>query len=411
MLSNFPIAGKYGEYGGRFIPETLVPAVEELEVAYEKYKNDPDFRNELSYYLSQYAGRPTPLYFAKNLTSYVGGAKIYLKREDLLHGGAHKTNNTLGQGLLAKRMGKKRIIAETGAGQHGVGTAIASSVLGLNAEIYMGSKDIRRQNVNVFRMRLLGAQVHAVRSGTQTLKDAINEALRNWISNVETTYYLIGSVVGPHPYPMMVRDFQSIIGQEIRQQMKEISNGMPNAIVACVGGGSNAIGTFYPFIDDDEVLLYGVEAGGKGVHSPKHSATLSAGSKGILHGMLSYVLQDEFGQIQGTHSISAGLDYPGVGPEHALLMDVKRAKYVNCIDEDAVKAFLTLSKHEGIIPALEPSHAISYAMKLAKKMDKSESIVVTLSGRGDKDIGIILDYLKTKERQKKKHSTSKSKKQ
>jgi len=411
MLSNFPIAGKYGEYGGRFIPETLVPAVEELEVAYEKYKNDPDFRNELSYYLSQYAGRPTPLYFAKNLTSYVGGAKIYLKREDLLHGGAHKTNNTLGQGLLAKRMGKKRIIAETGAGQHGVGTAIASSVLGLNAEIYMGSKDIRRQNVNVFRMRLLGAQVHAVRSGTQTLKDAINEALRNWISNVETTYYLIGSVVGPHPYPMMVRDFQSIIGQEIRQQMKEISNGMPNAIVACVGGRSNAIGTFYPFIDDDEVLLYGVEAGGKGVHSPKHSATLSAGSKGILHGMLSYVLQDEFGQIQGTHSISAGLDYPGVGPEHALLMDVKRAKYVNCIDEDAVKAFLTLSKHEGIIPALEPSHAISYAMKLAKKMDKSESIVVTLSGRGDKDIGIILHYLKTKERQKKKHSTSRSKKQ
>lgn len=411
MLSNFPIAGKYGEYGGRFIPETLVPAVEELEVAYEKYKNDPDFRNELSYYLSQYAGRPTPLYFAKNLTSYVGGAKIYLKREDLLHGGAHKTNNTLGQGLLAKRMGKKRIIAETGAGQHGVGTAIASSVLGLNAEIYMGSKDIRRQNVNVFRMQLLGAQVHAVRSGTQTLKDAINEALRNWISNVETTYYLIGSVVGPHPYPMMVRDFQSIIGQEIRQQMKEISNGMPNAIVACVGGGSNAIGTFYPFIDDDEVLLYGVEAGGKGVHSPKHSATLSAGSKGILHGMLSYVLQDEFGQIQGTHSISAGLDYPGVGPEHALLMDVKRAKYVNCIDEDAVKAFLTLSKHEGIIPALEPSHAISYAMKLAKKMDKSESIVVTLSGRGDKDIGIILHYLKTKERQKKKHSTSRSKKQ
>jgi tryptophan synthase beta chain len=411
MLSNFPIAGKYGEYGGRFIPETLVPAVEELEVAYEKYKNDPDFRNELSYYLSQYAGRPTPLYFAKNLTSYVGGAKIYLKREDLLHGGAHKTNNTLGQGLLAKRMGKKRIIAETGAGQHGVGTAIASSVLGLNAEIYMGSKDIRRQNVNVFRMRLLGAQVHAVRSGTQTLKDAINEALRNWISNVETTYYLIGSVVGPHPYPMMVRDFQSIIGQEIRQQMKEISNGMPNAIVACVGGGSNAIGTFYPFIDDDEVLLYGVEAGGKGVHSPKHSATLSAGSKGILHGMLSYVLQDEFGQIQGTHSISAGLDYPGVGPEHALLMDVKRAKYVNCIDEDAVKAFLTLSKHEGIIPALEPSHAISYAMKLAKKMDKSESIVVTLSGRGDKDISIILHYLKTKERQKEKHSTSRSKKQ
>jgi tryptophan synthase beta chain len=411
MLSNFPIAGKYGEYGGRFIPETLVPAIEELEVAYEKYKNDPDFRNELSYYLSQYAGRPTPLYFAKNLTSYVGGAKIYLKREDLLHGGAHKTNNTLGQGLLAKRMGKKRIIAETGAGQHGVGTAIASSVLGLNAEIYMGSKDIRRQNVNVFRMQLLGAQVHAVRSGTQTLKDAINEALRNWISNVETTYYLIGSVVGPHPYPMMVRDFQSIIGQEIRQQMKEISNGMPNAIVACVGGGSNAIGTFYPFIDDDEVLLYGVEAGGKGVHSPKHSATLSAGSKGILHGMLSYVLQDEFGQIQGTHSISAGLDYPGVGPEHALLMDVKRAKYVNCIDEDAVKAFLTLSKHEGIIPALEPSHAISYAMKLAKKMDKSESIVVTLSGRGDKDIGIILHYLKTKERQKKKHSTSRSKKQ
>lgn len=397
-----PIDGRFGKYGGKYIPETLVPAVEELESAYEKYKKDPEFQDELSYYLTNYAGRPTPLYFAKNLSNSIGGAKIYLKREDLLHGGAHKTNNTLGQGLLAKRMGKKRIIAETGAGQHGVGTAIASAVLGLNAEIYMGAKDVERQKLNVFRMQLLGGKVHSVLSGSQSLKDAINEALRDWITNLQNTYYLIGSVVGPHPYPMMVRDFQSVIGQEIKQQMCGISNNLPNAIVACVGGGSNAIGTFSPFVDHPDVLLYGVEAGGQGIDTGKHSATLSAGSQGILHGMLSYLLQDEYGQIVDTHSISAGLDYPGVGPEHALLKDLKRAKYIECVDDDAIEAFLTLSRLEGIIPALEPSHAISYAMKLAKKMDKDDNIVVTLSGRGDKDVEVVLEYMKTKEKENKK---------
>jgi tryptophan synthase beta chain len=401
MGISYPIDGRFGKYGGKYIPETLVPAVEELESAYEKYKKDPEFQDELSYYLTNYAGRPTPLYFAKNLSESIGGAKIYLKREDLLHGGAHKTNNTLGQGLMAKRMGKKRIIAETGAGQHGVGTAIASAVLGLNAEIYMGAKDVERQKLNVFRMQLLGGKVHTVLSGSQSLKDAINEALRDWITNLQNTYYLIGSVVGPHPYPMMVRDFQSVIGQEIKQQMFEISNNLPNAIVACVGGGSNAIGTFSPFVDHSDVLLYGIEAGGQGIDTGKHSATLSAGSQGILHGMLSYLLQDEYGQIVDTHSISAGLDYPGVGPEHALLKDLKRAKYIECVDDDAIEAFLTLSRLEGIIPALEPSHAISYAMKLAKKMDKDDNIVVTLSGRGDKDVEVVLEYIKTKEKRTK----------
>ncbi len=404
-----PIDGRFGKYGGKYIPETLVPAVEELESAYEKYKKDPEFQDELSYYLTNYAGRPTPLYFAKNLSESIGGAKIYLKREDLLHGGAHKTNNTLGQGLLAKRMGKKRIIAETGAGQHGVGTAIASAVLGLNAEIYMGAKDVERQKLNVFRMQLLGGKVHSVLSGSQSLKDAINEALRDWITNLQNTYYLIGSVVGPHPYPMMVRDFQSVIGQEIKQQMCGISNNLPNAIVACVGGGSNAIGTFSPFVDHSDVLLYGVEAGGQGIDTGKHSATLSAGSQGILHGMLSYLLQDEYGQIVDTHSISAGLDYPGVGPEHALLKDLKRANYVECVDDDAIEAFLTLSRLEGIIPALEPSHAISYAMKLAKKMDKDDNIVVTLSGRGDKDVEVVLEYMKTKEMRTKKYDRNSKK--
>lgn len=404
-----PIDGRFGKYGGKYIPETLVPAVEELESAYEKYKKDPEFQDELSYYLTNYAGRPTPLYFAKNLSESIGGAKIYLKREDLLHGGAHKTNNTLGQGLLAKRMGKKRIIAETGAGQHGVGTAIASAVLGLNAEIYMGAKDVERQKLNVFRMQLLGGKVHSVLSGSQSLKDAINEALRDWITNLQNTYYLIGSVVGPHPYPMMVRDFQSVIGQEIKQQMCGISNNLPNAIVACVGGGSNAIGTFSPFVDHSDVLLYGVEAGGQGIDTGKHSATLSAGSQGILHGMLSYLLQDEYGQIVDTHSISAGLDYPGVGPEHALLKDLKRAKYVECVDDDAIEAFLTLSRLEGIIPALEPSHAISYAMKLAKKMDKDDNIVVTVSGRGDKDVEVVLEYMKTKEKRTKKYDRNSKK--
>jgi tryptophan synthase beta chain len=403
LLGSYPIDGKFGKYGGKYIPETLAPAIEELESAYEKYKSDPGFQDELSHYLTEYAGRPTPLYFAKNLTKQLGGAKIYLKREDLLHGGAHKTNNTLGQALLAKKMGKKRIIAETGAGQHGVGTAISCAVLGLSAEIFMGAKDFERQKLNVFRMELLGAKVYPVESGSRTLKDAINEAIRDWIANVKTTYYLIGSAVGPHPYPMMVRDFQSVIGREIKQQIWQIEGAMPNAVVACVGGGSNAIGSFYTFLDNKDVLLYGIEAGGKGIKSGKHSASLAAGSEGILHGMFTCLLQDECGQVIETHSISAGLDYPGVGPEHAMLKELKRARYAASTDEEAVEAFLALSKLEGIIPALEPSHAISYAMKLAEEMRKDDIIVVTLSGRGDKDVEIVQGYLdKNKSNQKKK---------
>jgi tryptophan synthase beta chain len=389
----FPFNGKFGNFGGKYIPETLVPAIEELEEAYKKFTNDLDFQKELKDYLENYAGRPTPIYLAKNLTKYAGGAKIYLKREDLLHGGAHKTNNTLGQCLLAKKMGKKRIIAETGAGQHGVGTALASAVLGLECEIYMGLKDTERQKLNVFRMKLLGSKVHSVKSGTQTLKDAINEALRDWITNVENTYYVIGSVVGPHPYPMIVRDFQSIIGKEIKKQIRKITGTLPNAIVACVGGGSNAIGSFYPFIDDQEVSLYGIEAEGSGIKTGKHSATLSAGSTGILHGMQTYLLQDEMGQITPTHSISAGLDYPGVGPEHSFLKEIKRVHYKLCTDDDAIKAFMILSEKEGIIPALESAHAISYGIKLAKKMKKSETIVITLSGRGDKDVEVVQNYI------------------
>jgi tryptophan synthase beta chain len=391
-LSKFPVKGKYGNYGGKFIPETLIPAIEELEKAYTKYKKDPRFKRDLSYYLSNYAGRPTPLYFAKNLTSYVGGAKIFLKREDLLHGGAHKINNCIGQCLLAKMMGKSRIIAETGAGQHGVGTAMAASLLGLDCEIYMGAVDIERQRTNVYRMELLGARVHSVGSGTRTLKDAINEALRDWISNVLDTYYLIGSVVGPHPYPMIVRDFQSVIGTEIRRQMISLSGTNPDVLVACVGGGSNAIGTFFPFIDEPKVKLFGVEAGGKGIKTGSHAATLVAGSEGILHGMKTYILQDRSGQVQNTHSISAGLDYPGVGPEHVHLKETKRAKYVAVSDNDALRAFLTISKMEGIIPALESAHAISYSMSLAKKMPKNKKIVVTLSGRGDKDMEEVMKY-------------------
>ncbi|MDW0150233.1 MAG: tryptophan synthase subunit beta [Nitrososphaeraceae archaeon] len=390
---NFPFNGKFGNFGGKYIPETLVPAIEELEESYKKFTNDSNFKKELKDYLENYAGRPTPIYLAKNLTDYVGGAKIYLKREDLLHGGAHKTNNTLGQCLLAKKMGKKRIIAETGAGQHGVGTALASAVLGLECEIYMGLKDTERQKLNVFRMKLLGAKVHSVKSGTQTLKDAINEALRDWITNVENTYYVIGSVVGPHPYPMIVRDFQSIIGKEIKKQIRKINGTLPNAIVACVGGGSNAIGSFYPFIGDQEVSLYGIEAEGSGIKTGKHSATLAAGSTGILHGMQTYLLQDKMGQISTTHSISAGLDYPGVGPEHSYLKEIKRVNYKSCTDDDAIKAFVILSEKEGIIPALESAHAISYGMKLAKKMKKSETIVITLSGRGDKDVEVVQNYI------------------
>jgi tryptophan synthase beta chain len=385
--------GRFGKYGGKFIPETLVPAINELELAYARYKDDPDFLRDLEYYLTTFAGRPTPLYYAKNLTEHVGGSRIFLKREDLLHGGAHKTNNTLGQALLAKRMGKKRIIAETGAGQHGVGTAIACAALKLQCEIYMGAKDMERQKSNVFRMRLLGAKVHEVNSGSKTLKDAINEALRDWISSVKDTYYLIGSVVGPHPYPTMVRDFQSIIGNEIRSQIYNYSSRLPDVIVACVGGGSNAIGSFYPFIGDKATSLVGVEAGGKGLNSSQHCASLLAGSEGIMHGMQTYILQDKYGQVSRTHSISAGLDYPGVGPEHAYLKDIERVRYVECIDRLAVDAFVKLCKLEGIIPALESSHAIAYSLKLAKSGQKNENIVVTLSGRGDKDLGIVSRYL------------------
>lgn len=392
MKLEYPKNGKFGEFGGRFIPETLVPAVEELEQAYLKFKDDKDFKKELGYYLREYAGRPTPLYFAKNLTEFVGGAKIYLKREDLLHGGAHKINNTLGQAILAKRMNKRRIIAETGAGQHGVATAMACASLGLQSEVYMGYKDTQRQKLNVFRMKLLGSIVHPVKEGTQTLKDAINEAIRDWITNVKTTYYLLGSAVGPHPYPVMVRDFQSVIGNEILAQMKVLGKKSPDSAVACVGGGSNAIGTFYPLIDED-TEMFGIEAGGEGIRTRHHSATLAAGSKGILHGMMTYLLQDKEGQIRDTHSIAAGLDYPGVGPEHSYLKDTKRVTYDTVSDDDAVHAFLTLAKHEGIIPALESSHAVAYAMKIAKKMPRNETIVVTLSGRGDKDVEVVERYL------------------
>ena len=392
MKLEYPKNGKFGEFGGRFIPETLVPAVEELEEAYLKFKNDDDFKKELNYYLTHYAGRPTPLYFAKNLTETIGGAKIYLKREDLLHGGAHKINNTLGQGLLAKRMKKKRIIAETGAGQHGVATAMACAALGLPAEVYMGHKDTQRQKLNVFRMKLLGTTVHPVKEGTQTLKDAINEAIRDWITNVKTTYYLLGSAVGPHPYPVMVRDFQAVIGNEILSQMRELEKRPPDSVVACVGGGSNAIGTFYPLIDQN-TQMFGIEAGGEGIKTDHHSATLVSGSKGVLHGMLTYLLQDKEGQIKDTHSIAAGLDYPGVGPEHSYLKDAKRVKYDTVSDNDAVQAFLMLSRKEGIIPALESSHAVAYAIKIAKSMSRSESIVVTLSGRGDKDVEVVERFL------------------
>ncbi len=388
----YPKDGKFGDFGGKYIPETLVPAIEELEENYLKFKDDKNFKKELDYYLKQYAGRPTPLYYAKNLSEKCGGAKIYLKREDLLHGGAHKINNTLGQALLAKKMNKKRIIAETGAGQHGVATAMACAVLGMKSEVYMGYKDTIRQKLNVYRMNMLGAKVHPVKSGSKTLKDAINEAIRDWITNVESTYYLLGSAVGPHPYPVMVRDFQSVIGEEIKVQMKKISNKTPDIVIACVGGGSNAIGTFYPLLDTNTEII-GVEAAGKGLKSKYHSATLSAGSKGVLHGMMTYLLQDDEGQITETHSISAGLDYPGVGPEHSYLKDTKRVKYHSATDAEVIDAFLMLTRTEGIIPALESAHAIAEAMKVAKKSKKSESIVVTLSGRGDKDVEEVQRYL------------------
>jgi tryptophan synthase beta chain len=385
--------GKFGKYGGQYVPETLMEPLKALEEAYNRFSRDPSFKTELARWLDSFAGRPTPLYLAANLTRHVGGAKIYLKREDLLHGGAHKINNTLGQALLAKKMGKRRIIAETGAGQHGVATAMACAALGLHAEVYMGSEDMDRQKLNVYRMKMLGAKVHPVESGSKTLKDAINEALRDWVTNVQDTYYLLGSVVGPHPYPTMVRDFQSVIGKEARKQILQTDGKLPKAVVACVGGGSNSIGIFHSFLHDLDVDLYGVEAGGESLSPGQNAAPLVAGREGVLHGMMTYVLQDEAGQVQTTRSISAGLDYPGVGPEHAFLMNAGRAKYVTVSDEEALDAFKTLSQLEGIMPALESAHAISYAMKLAKRLGTKDSIIVNLSGRGDKDVEIIAKHL------------------
>ena len=383
--------GRFGEFGGKFVPATLMAALTELEEAYDQAKTDPEFRQRLESLLHHYAGRPTALYYAENLTRHCGGARIYLKREDLAHTGAHKINNALGQALLAKHMGKERIIAETGAGQHGVATATVCAMLGLQCVVYMGAEDIRRQALNVFRMRLLEAEVITVESGTRTLKDAINEAIRDWVTNVETTHYLIGSVVGPHPYPMLVRDFQSVIGREARAQILEAEGQLPDYVVACVGGGSNAIGAFYEFIGDEEVALVGVEAGGEGLESGRHSATLSAGRPGVLHGSMSYLLQDQHGQVRETHSISAGLDYPGVGPEHSYLKDARRAEYVPVTDAQALEGFHLLARTEGIIPALEPSHAIYHVAEMARELPPEKVILLCLSGRGDKDVPTVAD--------------------
>jgi tryptophan synthase beta chain len=379
--------GRFGEYGGRYIPEVLMPAVEELRREYEKVKGDKAFQEELSDCLREYVGRPTPLTYCPNLSRELG-LKLYLKREDLAHTGAHKINNTMGQALLAKRMGKKRIIAETGAGQHGVATATAAAALGLECIIYMGTDDIERQKINVFRMRLLGAEVRAVDSGSKTLKDAINEALRDWLANVETTHYLLGSVLGPHPYPMMIRDFQSIIGRETKGQIIEKESRLPDAIVACVGGGSNAIGIFYEFLGDEEVELIGVEAGGEGIESGRHAARFAVPSKGVLHGTFTHVLQDKYGQILPTHSVSAGLDYPAVGPEHSMLRDFERARYDYATDDEALDAFHVLSEKEGIIPALESAHAVAWVLKHADEL-KDKIVVINLSGRGDKDVDAV----------------------
>jgi tryptophan synthase beta chain len=381
--------GYFGDYGGRFVAETLMQPLLDLENAYKKYMSDEEFLAELDDDLKYYVGRPSPLYFAKRWSEEIGGAKIFLKREDLNHTGAHKVNNTVGQALLAKRMGKPRVIAETGAGQHGVATATIAARLGLECCVYMGEDDIKRQSTNVFRMKLLGAQVVPVTSGSRTLKDALNEALRDWVTNVDTTFYIIGTVAGPHPYPVIVRDFQSIIGRETRCQCLEQIGSLPDALVACVGGGSNAIGLFHPFINDSDVAMVGVEAGGEGVASGRHSAPLSAGIPGVLHGNRTYLMQDECGQIESTHSISAGLDYPGVGPEHSWLKDIGRAQYETVNDGEALEAFDRLTTLEGIIPALETSHALAYAEKLAAVMGQGKTIVVNLSGRGDKDIQTI----------------------
>ncbi len=389
-IGKYPKAGKFGEYGGQFVPEVLMHALNELEEAYLHYGKDEQFKEELDYYLRSFAGRPTPLYFCSRLSDLLV-TKLYLKREDLVHGGAHKLNNAIGQALLAKRMGKSRLIAETGAGQHGLATAIVGALFDLKTEIYMGDEDIERQRLNVFRMELMGAEVHPVGSGSRTLKDAINEAIRDWVTNVQDTHYLLGSVVGPHPYPMMVRDFQRVVGLETKRQVLEAEGRLPDALVACVGGGSNGIGMFYDFLDDEDVALYGVEAGGEGIASNRHSATLCAGSKGVLHGTYSYLLQDEDGQILPTHSVAPGLDYSGVGPEHAFLKDMGRVTYDIVTDVETLHAFELLCKYEGILPALESAHALAYVKRLAdeKRIGKKDCVVVCLSGRGDKDVEII----------------------
>ena len=387
--------GHFGRYGGRYVPETLMGPLEELERAYREAQEDPGFQAELDYYLQRYAGRPTPLYFARRLTEKLGGAKIYLKREDLCHTGAHKINNTLGQGLLTRRMGKRRVIAETGAGQHGVATATAAALFGFECDIYMGTEDMQRQSLNVFRMRLLGAEVKPVDAGSRTLKDAINEAMRDWVTNVDHTHYVLGSALGAHPFPMMVRDFQSVIGREARAQLLETEGRLPDALLACVGGGSNAIGLFFPFIEDAGVRMIGVEAGGLGIESRKHAARFAAGEPGVLHGTLSYVLQDADGQIQTTHSVSAGLDYPGVGPEHTYLREIGRAEYAWVSDQEALEGFQLLAALEGIIPALECAHAIAYATKLAPKMDADSTLLINLSGRGDKDVELVAGLIES----------------
>ena len=388
--------GHFGEFGGRYVPETLMPALLELERAYTHFSHDREFREEFDYYLRQYVGRPNPLYYAEKLTRKLGGAKIYLKREDLNHTGAHKINNTIGQGLLAKRMGKQRVIAETGAGQHGVATATIAALMGMECEVFMGEEDIHRQSLNVFRMKLLGATVTPVNSGTATLKDAMNEAMRNWVTHVVSTFYVIGTVAGPHPYPLMVRDFQSVIGKEVRVQHRKAEGRLPHILVAAVGGGSNALGLFHPFLKDKEVKLVGVEAAGHGIHSGKHAAPLCAGSVGVLHGNKTYLLQDQFGQISHAHSISAGLDYPGVGPEHAWLKDTGRAEYVSVTDDEALAAFTTLTREEGIMPALESAHAIAHVIRLAPTLSGDTTIVACLSGRGDKDIHTVAEIMGVK---------------
>jgi tryptophan synthase beta chain len=383
----FPDArGHFGRYGGRFVSETLMAALEDLEAVYNRLKDDPQFRADFDYDMAHYVGRPSPLYFAERLTKKVGGAQIWLKREDLNHTGAHKVNNTIGQALLAKHIGKRRVIAETGAGQHGVASATVAARLGLECQVYMGADDVERQKLNVYRMKLLGAEVIPVTSGSRTLKDALNEAMRDWVTNVDHTFYIIGTVAGPHPYPMLVRDFQSIIGREAREQCLKMNNRLPDALVACVGGGSNAIGLFHPFLNDESVSMYGVEAAGDGIETGRHSAPLAAGRPGVLHGNRTYLMENEDGQIIDTHSISAGLDYPGVGPEHSWLKDIGRVNYVGATDDEAMAAFRDLTRIEGIMPALESAHAVAYAMKLAATMSPEQIIVVNLSGRGDKDI-------------------------